>query len=189
MVTLRQCTCCVFEREPPVGKKCKRALQALPETQAAQTVLEDAGDQATGGFDDHVSSLVSVISQLVTRLDSQPKQLNHLQTAVANASPVASHPTQVEVSQSQGAIPKRSCAQEALSVSVDNITLTDLRADAAAMSQAVRMVDSLDIGLQGNSSATNFPKTLKRGWARPGGENAPRIPIPWSRVETEIIVR
>jgi hypothetical protein len=48
------------------------------------------------------------------------------------------------------------------------------------MSQAIRMVDSLDIGLQGNSSsATNFPKTLKRGWARPGGDNAPRIPISW----------
>jgi hypothetical protein len=60
-----------------VGKKCKRALQALPDTQAAQavdTVLDDVGDQATGGVEDHVSSLVSVISQLVTRLDSQQEQ-------------------------------------------------------------------------------------------------------------------
>jgi hypothetical protein len=55
-----------------------------------------------------VSSLVSVISQLVTRFDSQQEQLNHLQTAMANASPVASCRTQLEVSQSQGAIPKRS---------------------------------------------------------------------------------
>jgi hypothetical protein len=46
------------------------------------------------------------------------------------------------------------------------------------MSQAVRMVDALDTGIQGNS-VINFPKALKRGWARPGGENAPRIPIPW----------
>jgi hypothetical protein len=45
-------------------------LQALPETQAVDTVLDDVGDQATGGVEDHVSSLVSVISQLVTRLDS-----------------------------------------------------------------------------------------------------------------------
>jgi hypothetical protein len=34
--------------------------------------------------------------------------------------------------------------------------------------------------MQGNSSsAVNFPKTLKRGWARPRDDNAPRIPIPW----------
>jgi hypothetical protein len=44
------------------------------------------------------------------------------------------------------------------------------------------MVDALDTGIQGNSvmnSVMNFPKALKRGWAKPGGENAPRIPIPW----------
>jgi hypothetical protein len=86
MASLRQCTRCDFEHEPPVGKKCKRALQALPETQAVGTVLDDIGDQAKGGVEDHVSSLVSVISQLVTRLDSQQEQLNHLQTVMANAS-------------------------------------------------------------------------------------------------------
>jgi hypothetical protein len=148
--------------------KCKRALQALPDTQAAQavdTVLDDMGDQATGGVEYHVSSRVSIISQLVTRLDSQQEQLNYLQAAVANSSPVASRP--LELSQGQGAISKRSCAQEALSWPVDNITLPDLRADSAAMSQAVRMVDSLDIGMQGNSSsAVNFPETLEKGWAR-----------------------
>jgi hypothetical protein len=181
MASLRKCSRCGDEHEPPVGKKCKWALQTLPDAQAARTVdtvLDDAGDQVTGGVEDHVSSLVSVISQLVTRLDSQQEQLNHLQAAVASSSPVASRP--LEVTQGQSAIPKRSCAQEAFSVPVDNITLPDLRADGAAMSQAIRMVDSLDTGMQGNSgSAMNFPKTLKRGWARPGGENAPRIPIPW----------
>jgi hypothetical protein len=62
---------------------------------------------------------------------------------------------------------------------VDNVTLPDVRADGASMSQAVRMVDSLVLGLQGNTTSTSFPKTLKRGCARPGGDNAPRIPIPW----------
>jgi hypothetical protein len=60
---------------------------------------------------------------------------------------------------------------------VDHVTLQDLRVYGATMSQAVRMVDSLDSGLQGNAS-TSFPKTLKRDWARPGGDSAPRIPIP-----------
>jgi hypothetical protein len=87
MASLRQCTRCGYKHEPPVGKKCKRALQALPDTQVAQavdTVMDDVGDQVTGGVEDHVSSLVSVISQLVTRLDSQQEQLDHLQAAVAN---------------------------------------------------------------------------------------------------------
>jgi hypothetical protein len=60
------------------------------------------------------------------------------------------------VAQGQGAITKHSCAQEALSGSVDDVSLPALRADGAAMFQAVRMVDSLDIGMQGNS-AVNFP--------------------------------
>jgi hypothetical protein len=92
----------------------------------------------------------------VTRLDSQQEQLNHLQAPLAISSPVASRP--LEITQGSGAIPKRSCAQEALSVPVDNITLPDLRADGAAMSQAAWMVDLLDTGMQGNSgSAMNFP--------------------------------
>jgi hypothetical protein len=181
MASLRQCG---YEHEPPVGQKCRRALQALPDTQAVDTVLDEVGDQATGGVEDHVSSLVSVISQLVTRLDSQQEQLNHLKAAVANSSPVASRP--LEVRQGQGAIPKRSCAQEALSVPVDNITLPDLRADGAAMSQAIRMVDSLDIGMQGNSgSAVNFPKTLKSAChARTVACHHVRRSIPWVRVGT-----
>jgi hypothetical protein len=108
-------------------------------------------DQAAGGanvYDDHIGSLVSVISQLVTRLDSQQEQLNLLQTAVACATPVVSHSSSAEAG--QGVILKRSCGQEALLV--DYVTLQDLRADGASMSQAVRMVDSL--GLQGNASTS-----------------------------------
>jgi hypothetical protein len=108
-------------------------------------------------------------------MDSQQEQLNHLQAAMANSSVV---PRPSEVTQGQGAIPKRSCAQEALSGPIHDVTLPALRADGVAMSQAVRMLDALDTGIQGNS-VINFPKALKRGWARPGGENAPRIPIPW----------
>jgi hypothetical protein len=152
----------------------------LPEDPAAETVLDEAVEQATGGHDSHIGdshigSLVTVISQLVTRLDVQQDQLNMLQAVVASAPPAVSHSSPVVPS--QGAIPKRSCAQEALSG--DNISLSELRADGALMSQATRRVDSLDLGVPGNS-ALNFPKTLKRSWARPGGgDNAPRIPIPW----------
>jgi hypothetical protein len=58
MASLRKCSRCGDEHEPPVGKKCKRVLQTLPDTPAAQAVdmvLDDVGDQATGGVEDHVS--------------------------------------------------------------------------------------------------------------------------------------
>jgi hypothetical protein len=40
-------------------------------------------------------------------------------------------------------------------------------------------VDALDIGPSGNSNSNSTFKAMKRGWARPGGESAPRIPVPW----------
>jgi hypothetical protein len=101
MASLKQCTRCGFEHEPPVGKKCKRLLQALPEAPAVETssLPEELVDHATGGYDDHIGSLVSVISQLVTRLDSQQEQLNLLQMAMASAAPVVSHSSPAQIGQ------------------------------------------------------------------------------------------
>jgi hypothetical protein len=53
-------------------------------------------------------------------------------------------------------------------------TLTDLRADRDLSLKAAQMVDNLDASLPGNTT-----RTLCRGWARPGGDNAPRVAIPW----------
>jgi hypothetical protein len=121
MASLKHCSRCGFAHDTPVGKsKCNRPLQALPESSAAPAVEafllpEAVEDQAAGGanlYGDHIGSLVSLISQLVTRLDSQQEQLNVLQTAVASAAPVVSHSASAEAG--QGAIPKGSCTQEAL---------------------------------------------------------------------------
>jgi hypothetical protein len=147
--TLKHSTQCGFAHKPPVGKsKCKRPLQALPEAPAveASSVPEVVEDQVVGGanlYDNHIGSLVSAISQLVTGLDSQQEQLNLLQTAVASAAPVVSHSSSAEAG--QGAIPERSCSQEALLA--DNVTLQDLRADGASMLQEVRMVDFPRFGI------------------------------------------
>jgi hypothetical protein len=43
------------------------------------------------------------------------------------------------------------------------------------MAHASHQVDALDMGPSGN----NTVKSMKRGWARPGGESTPRIPVPW----------
>jgi hypothetical protein len=81
---------------------------------------------------------------------------------------------------SSGAISKRpacasghSCAASAdIPGSLPN--LQDLRADARAVAQANIMVDSMDTTIQGNNV-----RALRRGWSRPGGDNAPRVAIPW----------
>jgi hypothetical protein len=52
--------------------------------------------------------------------------------------------------------------------------LQDLRADARAVAQANSMVDSMETAIQGN-----IVRALRRGWSRPGGDNAPRVAIPW----------
>jgi hypothetical protein len=49
-----------------------------------------------------------------------------------------------------------------------------LRADREILLKASHMVDGLDSSLPGNNA-----RTLRRGWARPGGDNAPRVAIPW----------
>jgi hypothetical protein len=36
------------------------------------------------------------------------------------------------------------------------------------------MVDSMETAIQGNGV-----RALRRGWSRPGGDNAPRVAIPW----------
>jgi predicted XRE-type DNA-binding protein len=41
-------------------------------------------------YDDHIGPLVSVISQLMTKLDSQQEQLNLFQSEVASAAEVVS---------------------------------------------------------------------------------------------------
>jgi hypothetical protein len=58
-------------------------------------------------------------------------------------------------------------------------SLQGLRADAAAAAQAASMVEALDLGETGNFSSSVPAKATKRGWARPGVENAPRVQVPW----------
>jgi hypothetical protein len=57
---------------------------------------------------------------------------------------------------------------------VFRVTCQDLRADARAVVQANSMVDSMEMAMQGNGV-----RALRRGWFRPGGDNVPRVAIPW----------
>jgi hypothetical protein len=57
---------------------------------------------------------------------------------------------------------------------VFTVTCQDLRADARAVAQANSMVDSIETAIQGNGV-----RALRRGWSRPGGDNASQVAIPW----------
>jgi hypothetical protein len=78
---------------------------------------------------------------------------------------------------SSGAIPKKRSSQVPADSTISSTpvnscefpTLTDLPADREISLKAAQMVDNLDASLPGNTA-----RTLRRGWARPGGDNAPR---------------
>jgi hypothetical protein len=56
--------------------------------------------------------------------------------------------------------------------------LSSIQAALMSPVQAPSMVEALD--LRGTGSFSSVPvKATNRGWARPGGENAPRVQVPW----------
>jgi hypothetical protein len=56
-------------------------------------------------------------------------------------------------------------------------TLNQLRQDPTMMAQANRMVERVEAASLGANGYNN--KSLKRGVARAGGEDAPLVPTPW----------
>jgi hypothetical protein len=121
---------------------------------------------------DCFDTLLSVVSDLVSGVDATQQRLDALHLTA----PLAQTTDTVVVSPppNSGAISKRpACASGhscAASVDVPGSLphLQDLRADARAVAQANSMVDSMDTTIPGNSV-----RALRRGWARPGGDNAP----------------
>jgi hypothetical protein len=190
----RFCTRCQCKHASPTGKKCRRPIlqpvaEPVPEgavggdlpVQLESLDLSDVPGDAVGNFSHDINSdrfdtLLSVVSDLASRVEATQRRLDTLQLA-----PLAQVTDTVTVMPppSSGAIPKRStCAPDhgcAASADMHSLPhLQDLRADAGAVAQANSMVDSMDMTIQGNSV-----RALRRGWSRPGGDNAPRVAIPW----------
>jgi hypothetical protein len=121
-------------------------------------------------------TLLSVVSDLVSRVDATQRRLDALHLTVSP--PAQSADTgAVAPSPSSRAVPKRSacasgygCAASA-GMHGDLPHLQDLRADARAVAQANSMVDSMETTIQGNGV-----RALRRGWSRPGSDNAPGWP-------------
>jgi hypothetical protein len=119
----------------------------------------------TSGF----ASLITVVSSLVSALTlNRSSSLNSKVPELAM--PMAG----------TGAIPKRLVVHQPCSFdAMMPVDLATLREDPNAVSQANQMADALDVGPAGNSASVSPSKTLKHGWAWPGGESAPHIPVPW----------
>jgi hypothetical protein len=178
----KKCSRCGIPHEEPTGKrKCRRALpeDMVPQSQASVSAPEagpvaETNDSAI--MTDSLATLITVVSMLAARMDAQQQQLNQMQGGTQPAA------DSVVPTAATGTIPKRSqilqpCDWEALSGPPPQPDLATLRDDPTAMAHASHLVDALDIGPSGNSNSTF--KAMKRGWARPGGESAPRIPVPW----------
>jgi hypothetical protein len=193
----RFCTRCQSKHASPTGKKCRRPILEP----VAEPVLEgavggdlpqqleslDLGDNpgaAVGNLNndfDRFDTLLSVVSDLASRVDATQRRLDNLQLSVPL--PQATDTGALMPSPSSGAISKRpactsgySCAASADSQgSVPS--LQDLRADPRAVAQATSMVDSMDTAIQGINNSNI--RALRRGWSRPGGDNAPRVAVPW----------
>jgi hypothetical protein len=135
-----------------------------PLPSGAVAPMADAGADSTNQT---FQQILAVVTHLADKLEVTQQQMNTL-----SASGLRSPAT--EATSAQGAIPKQRCAPMS---ATSSCTLDDLRADDQLAARANQMVDCLD-GLQGNSHRVSGAST-KRGWARPGGDNAPRICVPW----------
>jgi hypothetical protein len=168
---------------------------------APEVVLEADPPGAGSGTqsNDQFAALVSVVSQLAGQVHATQKQIGELRTLVTATHPAAPRAPVPDSDASmsvpgntvagsmaaQGAIPKRgdittSCRLEAACPS-----LAQLRHDADLAAQATAMMNTLELDTSGNNSHTHsnlhstMSRSMRRGWARPGGDSAPRVPVPW----------
>jgi hypothetical protein len=175
----RFCTKCQVKHASPTGKKCRRPvmdpepdLEVMPEAAEGGVQLNhtDAAEIAVTDISpDRFDALVSVISDLASRVDATQRRLDALQIVPQSAL----HTQSSDAMSSSGAIPKRPTSMGGQGCSVPH--LQELRSDVRAVEQANRMVDAMESSVPGNHSV----RPLRRGWARPGGDNAPRVAVPW----------
>jgi hypothetical protein len=111
--------------------------------------------------------LVSVISDLASRVYATQRHLDTMHLVPISS---ISATQSVNVVPGSVTIPKRPAGGYGQGCVPH---LQDLRADA--VDQANRMVDALESSIQGNNSV----RALRRGWSRLGGDNVPRVAIPW----------
>jgi hypothetical protein len=185
----RFCARCQYKHASPTGKKCRRPILepvADPAPEGAvggdlpeQPEMLEFPEVAVGNNninDDRFDTLLSVVSDLASRVDATQRRLDALHLT-ASSPPQSASAGAVAPSPSSGAVPKcpacasgYGCAASA-GVHGNMPHLQNLRADTRAMAQANSMVDSMETAIPGNDA-----RALRQGWSRPGGDNAPGWP-------------
>jgi hypothetical protein len=137
--------------------------------------------------DDHIITLVGVVSELVSRVDSTQQQLSSLQLAVSSPLPAgqASHSDDMGHLFSQGEIPKRSADGAPSSCSAEQhiASLAEMRADQSAVRQATQLVDMMDSSVPGTNitNSNSTVKSMRHSWSRQGGNFTPCVIVPCSQ--------
>jgi hypothetical protein len=173
-------------------------LESLDDVSVLPLVLEEPASTPhvvppAWSTDDRIDTLVGVVIDLVSRVDSTQCQLDNLQLTLST--PLADYMARYSA---QGAIPRNSVGRASVlcsSVSWTDQhmpelhaapgevqhhmpTLPELCADQGAVQQAAKLVDSMDLGATGNTNI-NSTKIMRRGWTRQGGDFAPWVNEPW----------
>jgi hypothetical protein len=180
---LKLCSRCGRKHSAPTGKKCKFPIpdaDELIEDENSFRLLSDLDDQSEGAVGgppppeqmapvvtqapaDAFAQILTVVSHLAERLEVTQRQVSELQST-----------------RSQGAIPKVRCVpasrDQASPPDARLPSLDSLRSDPVMAAQAAALVDDLNVKTTGNHTNTG---ATKRGWARPGGDNAPKVCTPW----------
>jgi hypothetical protein len=143
--------------------------------------------------DDRIDTLVGVVTDLMSRVDSTQRQLDSLQLTVSTPSPaddMASYRAQGAILRSSATLASVSCSSASESVhelcpaqgAVQHHmhTLPELHADQGPVQQAAKLVDSMDMGATGNTNII-CTKTMRLVWTRQGGHFAPRVSTPWTQ--------
>jgi hypothetical protein len=121
--------------------------------EAVDGVLQDhTDDVAEVAVADRFDALVSVISDLASRVDATQRRLDAMHLVLISRTQSA------DVVPSSGAIPKRPAGGNGQGCVLH---LQDLHTDARAVHQANRMVDALESSIQGNNSV----RALRRRWS------------------------
>jgi hypothetical protein len=188
----KHCARCGCRHAPPTGKKkCKRLLDAnFDSLDVMPLVLEEPASTPqmpppVRSTDDRIDTLIGVVSDLVSRVDSTQRQLDTLQLTLSTPLPTddmahfraqGAIPRSVPSTKDMSQHPEQRAAQGAVQCQMPS--LPELRADQGAVQQAARLVDSMDMGAAGNT-AISTTKSMRRGWTRQGGDYAPRVNVPW----------
>jgi hypothetical protein len=186
-----KCNKCNGRHLPPTGTKCTRMPEnevdkSFQESERGEEMQHKEGNmnsfQLSPGdagpshnLVGEVRNMTSIMAQFITHLDSQDVRIEAIQKSLVSnhcqALPLINSSQDISPSVISNTCPAPSLIH----------TLQQFRQDPTLVQQANLQIAQLDDDTMGTSSNDNSANTrsVKRGLARIGGDNAPIMNIPW----------